>query len=316
MSDSTLHRTFRGKQVHVPYSFEFANATAREAPGDYISTDLGKFALQLDDESLWMLTAVTPSWKRVGIELPLTTKGDILTVNADGDLIRLPVGADNMFLSAVGGLPVWAALDIGQDYLAKAPTVFTANGTYTVPAGITKVVAQVQGAGGGSGGSAGSGALGGKGGGPGGYIMALVPVTPDAEISVIVGTGGAGGQDNAYSNGGNGGTSAFGSGLNAVGGYGGEGSVDVLDDIQTQWPRGGHCSFASNVIPLSVISRNMMLPTIVPTYDNGSPLSLTPNTTYNLPGKLYGGGASFTNGNYRTGQPGANGIVRIWEVEG
>jgi hypothetical protein len=109
MSESTLHRSFKGRQIHVPHSFEFANAAQREASGDYVSTDLYKLALQLDDKSLWQLTAVTPTWKEVGVQLPFEATGDLLFRGENGVLVRLPIGADGKVLRVLNGLPVWGS---------------------------------------------------------------------------------------------------------------------------------------------------------------------------------------------------------------
>jgi hypothetical protein len=94
--------------------------------------------------------------------------------------------------------------------------VFSSNGTFTVPSGVTKVRVRVWGGGGGGGGSAGGGA--GGGGGGGGYSEGLVTVTPGAGIPVTVGGGGAAGGTTA----GTGGTSSF-SSVSATGGQGGSG---------------------------------------------------------------------------------------------
>ena len=58
--DSTLN--------HPPYNFTFATSAAREAGTGYtiVAADVGKLARQTDDDSLWMLTAATPTWTQVG----------------------------------------------------------------------------------------------------------------------------------------------------------------------------------------------------------------------------------------------------------
>ena len=100
--------------------------------------------------------------------------------------------------------------------------VFTASGTWTKPAGITKAVVQCVGGGGGGGGSN-SGTQGGGGGGGGGYAEALIDVSTVSTVSVTVGAGGAGGSPGAI--GGAGGTSSFGTYASATGGGGGDGSA-------------------------------------------------------------------------------------------
>ena len=61
----SIHGESSGQlNIHVPYAFEFATATAREAGTGYtlVSADIGKLAKQTDDGSIWMLTATTPTW--------------------------------------------------------------------------------------------------------------------------------------------------------------------------------------------------------------------------------------------------------------
>lgn len=60
------HRDFTGATVHVPYTYTYADATARAAATGFIPADVGKFARQLDDNSIWMLIDDTPeTWVRV-----------------------------------------------------------------------------------------------------------------------------------------------------------------------------------------------------------------------------------------------------------
>lgn len=53
--------------IHVPYNWTYADETAREAAAGLTSSDVGKLARQLDDNSLWMLTDDSPlTWVAVG----------------------------------------------------------------------------------------------------------------------------------------------------------------------------------------------------------------------------------------------------------
>jgi|GEM_PF-4401896 len=58
--------------IHIPYNWSYANAAARTGASGFVAGDVGKFARQLDDNSIWMLTATTPTWIQVGggIESP------------------------------------------------------------------------------------------------------------------------------------------------------------------------------------------------------------------------------------------------------
>lgn len=107
----------------------------------------------------------------------------------------------------------------------SAPTdsvFFSANGTFDVPLGITKVYLTMIGGGGGGAGSLTGGSSSGGGGGAGAYkINHPFAVTPGGTYTVTVGAGGAGGAvDN---NGGTGGTTSFDS-VSVAGGQGGQGN--------------------------------------------------------------------------------------------
>jgi hypothetical protein len=67
---------------------------------------------------------------------------------------------------------------------------FTANGTFTVPAGITTITVEAWGGGGGGGAATGNPA-GGGGGAGGSFVRKVISVTPGQSIPVVVGTGGA-----------------------------------------------------------------------------------------------------------------------------
>lgn len=104
-------------------------------------------------------------------------------------------------------------------------TIFTSSGTWTCPAGVTKILIRGRpgSAGGGGGGAGGLGFVGNPGGGGGGgaagrpggsssVVEAYINVTPGTTYTVTVGAGGAGGTGGVAGNGtsgGNGGTSAF-----------------------------------------------------------------------------------------------------------
>jgi hypothetical protein len=89
--------------------------------------------------------------------------------------------------------------------------------SWTVPAGVTKVMIETYGGG--------AGGLGygiynsGAGGGGGGYAVAIATVTPAASLPITVGAGGVGGTSQ-----GGGGTSLVGIGISTVQAYGGSGT--------------------------------------------------------------------------------------------
>lgn len=98
--------------------------------------------------------------------------------------------------------------------------VFNASGTFTVPAGVTKVFVEVWGGGGGGGRGSVMGSSGG-GGGAGGYGKGFYTVTPAQAVVVTVGAAGGGQATTGQIYGGSGATSSFGAFLSCTGGAGG-----------------------------------------------------------------------------------------------
>jgi hypothetical protein len=45
-----------------PYTWTYANAAARTGATGFVAADVGSWAVQLDDGTLWELTATTPTW--------------------------------------------------------------------------------------------------------------------------------------------------------------------------------------------------------------------------------------------------------------
>lgn len=52
--------------AHVPYRWSYADTATREAASGFDAGDVGKLALQEDNNTLWMLTATTPTWQQIG----------------------------------------------------------------------------------------------------------------------------------------------------------------------------------------------------------------------------------------------------------
>lgn len=123
--------------------------------------------------------------------------------------------------------------------------VFTNNGSWTVPSGVTEITVEVWGGGGGGGGSSRVGDLGGLqasgggGGGAGEYINAIFPVQSGQVLNVNVGIagtgghglkGGAAGNDGGY--GGDSWVSSTGMTVVAKGGSGGQGGVCIANGLK------------------------------------------------------------------------------------
>ena len=102
---------------------------------------------------------------------------------------------------------------------------FTSSGTWTRPSGITKVMVEVQGAGGG--GSKGANGDYNQPGAGGGYAKKLLDVSSISTSTITVGTGGAGVAHGTTGNGGAGGLSKWADGTNTITGNGGAGGTDA-----------------------------------------------------------------------------------------
>jgi len=142
--------------------------------------------------------------------------------NADSRVAR---SGDTMTGQLKGITPVAAADFTRKDYVDAQGTApaggqtFTANGNFTVPAGVTKVWVSICG-GGGGGGSGGASYYGGSGGGGGAAVLRReVVVTPAEVIPVTVGGGGA--VSTA------GGVSSFGAHISMAGGGGAAGGAGI-----------------------------------------------------------------------------------------
>lgn len=57
---SIEHNVIDVGEVHRPYNWSYADATARLAATGFTAADVGKLARQTDDNSLWMLTDDSP----------------------------------------------------------------------------------------------------------------------------------------------------------------------------------------------------------------------------------------------------------------
>lgn len=126
--------------------------------------------------------------------------------------------------------PTWVT---PSTYVGNQVSIFTANGTFTIPSGITKLIVYVIGAGGGY--NSFNLANGGSGGGG---MSSLSGLTPGGTIAVVVGT--AGGNSTTSSASGSGGSSSVSSGTQSITTITATGGAGVASGQAT----GGSCSGA------------------------------------------------------------------------
>ena len=163
--------------------------------------------------SICVLMSVNAFAQNVGVNKtnpaqPLDVNGN---VNVDGNLlVNGTAGTPGQVLTTnSSGATSWAT---GNEFRKIAS--FTNSGSFTVPAGVTRIYIEALGAGGGGGY---------YGGGAGGtYIEGVQDVTPGATITITLGVGGAPAPDNIAPAGSGTSTTVTGSGLSmtARGGFG------------------------------------------------------------------------------------------------
>src|SRR5262245_346206 len=93
-----FHDTHAIGDIHIPHNWEYANAAAREAATGFVDADLKKLALQLDDSSLWILTAVDPTWVRVGAADGLTLVAAPVAYNSPGAAGQIAVDGFYLYI--------------------------------------------------------------------------------------------------------------------------------------------------------------------------------------------------------------------------
>ena len=128
----------------------------------------------------------------VGIGVsPPTTKLDVQ--GTSGNTIKIVdgnQGANKVLTSDAAGVGSWQSLSAIGGTCFQNSYAYTANNTWTCPAGVTKAFVEVWGAGGG-GYQAGAAGERYGGGGGGAYAAGYVTVVPATNYAVVVGTGGA-----------------------------------------------------------------------------------------------------------------------------
>jgi hypothetical protein len=166
---------------------------ASYAVGDLLyassTTALSKLTVGAANAVLTVAAGI-PSWTAT---LPVASGGtgaatlaanNVLLGNGTSAVQTVAPGASGNVLTSNG--TIWQSTAPAAGYIGPNAQFFTANGTFTIPTGITRLIVTVVGAGGGAGAGYGGGGAGGV------AIKVLSSLTPGNTLSVTVGAGGAG----------------------------------------------------------------------------------------------------------------------------
>lgn len=203
---------------------------ASYAVGDIIyassTTALSKLTVGATNAVLTVAAGI-PSWVATlpvasgGTGAATLTANNVLLGNGTSAVQTVAPGTAGNLLTSNG--TTWTSAAAPSSYAGPNSQTFDANGTFTVPAGITSVyVAVIAGGGGGSGGCP-LGVAGNAGGAGAAAFARVSGLTPSSTVSVTVGSGGAGsaGVNGTPAVGSTGNTSSFGSHVSCTGGAGG-----------------------------------------------------------------------------------------------
>lgn len=160
---------------------------------------------------------------------------ELQTISRTGTTVTLSNGGGT-FQDSVGVYTAGDGIDVTNNVISTTNSGFNVQSyqtpgtyTFTIPAGVTKIIVEVWGGGGGGGSGGTTCCAEDEGGGGGGYAKGVYSVVPGTNYTVTVGAGGAGGVAGcvaATGAGTDGGTSSFGLLISATGGGGG-GSINI-----------------------------------------------------------------------------------------
>lgn len=74
-------------------SFIYDNAAIRQATTDFVAADVGKYALQKDTNTIWQLTAVTPTWVQITTQVSEVRPVTLAQYSALGNDIEIAASA-------------------------------------------------------------------------------------------------------------------------------------------------------------------------------------------------------------------------------
>jgi len=105
-----FHNAIAAGGVHVVANWVYANNADMLAASGFVTGDVGKVAWETDNDTLWILTATTPTWVAIGgLTNPMTAVGDVIIGGASGTPERLPIGTIGKVLTSNGTTAGWAS---------------------------------------------------------------------------------------------------------------------------------------------------------------------------------------------------------------
>lgn len=121
-------------KVHLDrrISYQYDNAALRTGAIDFVAGDVGKFALQKDNNTVWQLTAVTPAWTAITTQVSEVRRVTLAQYSSMGDSITLAASASGGPVAVASG----ATLAGGSTTVQSSGTV-TITGTLSEGATIT-----------------------------------------------------------------------------------------------------------------------------------------------------------------------------------
>lgn len=107
-----LHKNATPAERHAPWSWEFADADAREAATGFVAGDVSKMALQINDVTAWVLTSHSPIvWAPIGAASESGSSGGNLAVKLrDTTVVPIPVAALGLAVLLRSGGSVYVPL--------------------------------------------------------------------------------------------------------------------------------------------------------------------------------------------------------------
>jgi len=117
-------------ELHKVANWQYANAAARVAATGFIASDVGKFAWQLDNNSIWILTATVPTWVRVGAPTDATYLVQTASSELSAEQVMGALATGIVKNTTTTGVQSIAAA--GTDYVAPGGALGTpSSGTLT-----------------------------------------------------------------------------------------------------------------------------------------------------------------------------------------